>query len=144
MSGIHTIHDARRKARRRLPRLVFDYIDGGAGDEYLRALNEDALERIRLQPRVLVDVSSRSLSKPYLGQHWQLPFGIAPMGMCNLTWTGADNMRAPASDPMFKTTPARRRIIPGNTALVVKKVPLTFKSMTWSQSSSSIIANGNI
>ena len=81
-------------ARRRLPRLMFDYIDGAAGKEIAANLNEQALDAIRLQPRVLVNVENRNLRKRFLGRERSLPFGIAPMCMCNLAWPGADKMLA--------------------------------------------------
>jgi len=55
------------------------------------------LERIRLLPRVLVNVENRRLGKSLFGREWDLPFGVAPMGMCNLTWPGADKMLADAA-----------------------------------------------
>ena len=77
-----------------MPRVMFDYVDGAAGGETAARLNEEDLENIRLTPRVLVNVENRKLSKRLLGQHFDLPFGIAPMGMCNLAWPGADKMLA--------------------------------------------------
>ena len=94
---IHSAKDARRLARRRLPRLVFDFIDGAAGYETTARRNRSALTNIRLQPRVLLDVKSRTLAKTFLGEKMGLPFGIAPMGMCNLAWPGADSMLADAA-----------------------------------------------
>ena len=91
---IFTTGDARRLARRRLPRLVFDFLEGGVGHELALAGNRAALDRIRLQPRVLGDVSRRSLATRFLGNEFGLPFGIAPMGMCNLTHPGADDALA--------------------------------------------------
>ena len=73
---------------------MFDYIDGAAGKEIATNLNEQALDAIRLQPRVLVNVENRDLRKRFLGQERSLPFGIAPMGMCNLAWPAADKMLA--------------------------------------------------
>jgi L-lactate dehydrogenase (cytochrome) len=70
--------------------MMFDFIDGAAGTEAGARLNRAALERIRLQPRVLIDVEGRSLATRLLGQEMGLPFGIAPMGMCALSWPGAD------------------------------------------------------
>ena len=58
MAAIHSYADARRLARRHLPWMVFDYIDGAAGAGSGEAANLAALRDIRLQPRVLVDVSS--------------------------------------------------------------------------------------
>ena len=92
--GIHSAEDARRLARRRLPWMVFDYIDGAAGNEAGAARNRAALDAITLRPRILRDVSARSLAKSVFGVPAQRPFGIAPMGMCNLSGPGADLMLA--------------------------------------------------
>lgn len=93
-SAIHSAEDARRLARRHLPRMVFDYIDGAAGQETGVARNRAALDAISLRPRILRDVSTRSLSTNLFGRFAQRPFGIAPMGMCNLSGPGADLMLA--------------------------------------------------
>jgi len=86
--------DARERARRVLPRLVFDYIDGAAGQEAGEAHNRATLRATQLQPRILRDVRDRRLATTILGQDMNLPFGIAPMGMCNLAWPGADLLLA--------------------------------------------------
>jgi len=93
-SRIHSAEDARRIAKRRLPRMIFDYIDGTAGRETGAARNRAALDSITLRPRILRDVSDRSLATEVLGAPAQRPFGIAPMGMCNLSTPGADLMLA--------------------------------------------------
>ena len=80
-----------------MPRMTFDYIDGSAGDERACALNVEMIEALRILPRVLVNVENRSQQKSLFGETWQLPFGIAPMGMCDLTWPGADAMLARAA-----------------------------------------------
>ncbi len=95
--SILNVEDARKAARKRLPRMIFDYIDGAAGTERLNALNQSVFDTCRLQPRVLVNVENRRLSKTILGQTFDLPFGISPMGMCNLAWPGADFMLADAA-----------------------------------------------
>ena len=92
-----TLDDARATAKRRLPAIIFDYIDGAAGDEIAAGLNRERLERIRLQPRVLLNVENRNMKKTCLGREWDRPFGIAPMGMCDLAWPGADKMLAAAA-----------------------------------------------
>ena len=94
---IHCIKDARQYARKRMPKILFDYVDGAAGSEIAKYHNTEQLDQIRLQPRVLVNVDQRSLKKNFLGRTWNLPFGIAPMGMCNLTCPGADLMLTRAS-----------------------------------------------
>lgn len=95
--NIFSVADARTAAKRRIPKIFFDYVDGAAGSEYACEQNSLLLDRIRLQPRVLVNVENRRLNKSLLDRHWELPFGIAPMGMCNLTWPGADKMLAAAA-----------------------------------------------
>ncbi len=92
-----TLDEARVAAKRRQPAIIFDYIDGAAGNEIAAALNRERLERIRLQPRVLLNVENRNIKKTCLGHEWDRPFGIAPMGMCDLAWPGADKMLAAAA-----------------------------------------------
>ncbi len=93
-SAIHCAEDARRLARRRLPWMVFDYIDGAAGSEVGAARNRAAMDAMTLRPRILRDVSDRSLESSVFGKPAQRPFGIAPMGMCNLSGPGGDLMLA--------------------------------------------------
>ncbi|MDA0221785.1 MAG: alpha-hydroxy acid oxidase [Proteobacteria bacterium] len=86
--------DARRLARRRLPWMVFDYIDGAAGTEQGEALNRQTLQNLRLQPRVLNNVEHRDIGVQVFGKRADLPFGTSPMGMCNLAGPNADMMLA--------------------------------------------------
>ena len=94
---IFSIKDARELSRKRLPKLVFDFIDGASGDEKLAEINSRALDQIRLEPKVLRNVEKRSLKKQVLGYEFDFPFGFAPMGMTNLSWPGADSMLAAES-----------------------------------------------
>ncbi|SVA43968.1 uncharacterized protein METZ01_LOCUS96822, partial [marine metagenome] len=57
----HCLEDFRTAARCRLPRLMFDFIDGAAGSEFSAQSNIDVMNRLRLLPRVLVNVVERSL-----------------------------------------------------------------------------------
>ncbi len=94
MRDIHSSEDARHLARKRLPWMVFDYFDGSAGEGYGEKLNRDSIQRIRLQPSVLNNVENRSLKVQLFGKQAGLPYGISPMGMCNLSTPGADLMLA--------------------------------------------------
>ena len=94
---IHSIDEARMVAKKRVPRLMFDFVDGASGDEKLYENNSIALDQIRLQPKVLRNVEKRIIKKEILGLKYDQPFGFAPMGMCNLTWPGADKMLAKES-----------------------------------------------
>ena len=91
---IHSLEDAKKLAKKRLPKMFFDFVDGAAGDEKLCELNSTALDQIRLEPKVLRNVEKRNLKKKFFEINYDLPFGFAPMGMCNLSWPGADKMLA--------------------------------------------------
>lgn len=86
----HSIEDLRRIAQRRLPRGVFDFFDGGAEDEVTLRDNRAAFERVRLKPRVLVDVQSPDLTTQILGAPAAAPLVIAPTGAIGAGWPGAD------------------------------------------------------
>src|SRR3546814_1752264 len=76
--------DFRRSARQRLPRFLFDYIDGGSyGEDTLRRNTED-LSRIHLRQRVLRDVSNVSLETTWFGKKLSLPVGLAPVGLTGM------------------------------------------------------------
>src|SRR5690349_5602004 len=86
----HSIADLQRMARRRLPRAVSDFIEGGAEDEVTLRRNRDALERIEFSPRIMVDVSARELAVPILGAPAGFPLIVAPTGLAALGWPQAD------------------------------------------------------
>lgn len=96
-SRLFSFEDARKQARRRMPRLVFDYIDGAAGNEKSLKRNIDELEAVCLHPRVLRSVPERELKTDFLGQSFGRPFGVSPMGMCNLACPEADRWLAEAA-----------------------------------------------
>lgn len=79
-----SVADLRLMAKRRLPRSVFEFIDGGAGDERTLRENEGDFGRWRLLPRVGVDVSRRDLSATVLGRPAALPLVLAPTGLAGL------------------------------------------------------------
>lgn len=91
---IHSSEGARLQARGRLPWMVFDYIDGAAGEGHGEAQNRRVLRELQLQPRILNNVEHRRLEVPLFGETAGLPFGVSPMGMCNLSRPGADLMLA--------------------------------------------------
>ena len=76
----YSIGDLRLLARRRLPRAVFDFYDGGAEDERTLAENRSAFDRWRFAPRVLVDVADASSACTLLGSPAGMPAAIAPTG----------------------------------------------------------------
>jgi len=84
LSRSATIEDLRRIARRRLPRGVFDYIDGGAEDELTLAANAAAYRHLTFSPRVLRDVSEVDISSTLLGRPIAYPLILAPTGFTRI------------------------------------------------------------
>lgn len=84
------IADLRLIAKHRLPRAVFEFIDGGSEDEITLRENRAAFERVRLVPRILNNVSSPDVRTTLAGKSAQAPIVIAPMGSCMLAWPQAD------------------------------------------------------
>jgi len=88
------IEDLHRMAKRRLPKIAFDFIEGGVEDELGISRNEAAFRRHRLMPRYLVDVSKRDQSAKLFDRVYASPFGISPTGAAALFRPGADLMLA--------------------------------------------------
>jgi len=91
------IADLRDRAKARLPKILFDWIDGGAGDEQGLRDNQDAFDRYRFIPRYMLDVSGRTQKKELLGRSYDSPFGIAPTGYAGIFRPGADCISAEAA-----------------------------------------------
>lgn len=92
-----SIEDLRQMARTRLPRAVFDFIDGAADDELTLRWNCADFDRIAWRPRVLVDVSKRDCGTTILGTRTSLPLIVAPTGLAALAWPQADAVLAQAA-----------------------------------------------
>jgi L-lactate dehydrogenase (cytochrome) len=80
----HSIGDLRALAARRAPRAVFDYVDGGAGDEVSATRAREAFRRVEFHPRVLRDVSRVSPSTTILGESAAMPLVLAPTGFTRM------------------------------------------------------------
>lgn len=91
------LHDFRVLAQRRLPKIAFDFIDGGADDELGMLRNREAFSTYQLLPRYLIDVTHRDQSVELFGRRYASPIGISPTGMAGLFRTGADAMLAGAA-----------------------------------------------
>lgn len=90
MSKAFNVEGFRDEARRRLPRMVFDYLEGGADDECGLARNRTAFRQWAFQPRRLVNVATRDLSIELLGRPQPLPFLVAPTGLNGVFWPKGD------------------------------------------------------
>jgi L-lactate dehydrogenase (cytochrome) len=82
-----TIYDLRTKAKRRVPKAVFDYTDGSADGEMSLQRARIAFENVEFQPRVLRDVSNVDLRADVLGRRSNFPVGIAPTGFTRMMHT---------------------------------------------------------
>lgn len=93
-----SIDDYRELARRRLPRQIFDMVDGGAYEETTLRANRADLAALRLRQRVLVDVSRRETSVNVLGRRLSLPVILAPIGLAGLAGRRAEVQGARAAE----------------------------------------------
>ncbi|ORA32819.1 alpha-hydroxy acid oxidase [Mycobacterium aquaticum] len=99
LEACKTLEDLHRLARRRLPRPVADYVDGGADEELSLADNVAAFRRWRFTPSVLIDVADVDTSTTLLGHHSALPLGLAP--------TGYTRMISPLGEPAVAAAAGR-------------------------------------
>ena len=90
MKKLVNVADFRASAKARLPKMVFDYLEGGAEDEIGLRHNQDAFKKIKFQPRRLVDVSSRNTQVNILGKTASAPLVIAPTGLNGILWPQGD------------------------------------------------------
>lgn len=84
------IADLAMLARRRLPKVIFDFMDGGAEDEVTLRGNRQGFERYRFRPRLLIGNAKRDLSVTLFGEKFALPFLIGPTGLNGIHWQGGD------------------------------------------------------
>ena len=91
------IEDLRRAAKRRLPRVVFDYIDGGAEDEWTLRANCRAFETVTLRPRCAVATPVCDLRTTVLGTSLSIPVILAPVGSCRLMYPRGEEAAARAA-----------------------------------------------
>jgi L-lactate dehydrogenase (cytochrome) len=98
MPIITNIEDLRRIARRKLPRVIYDYVESGSYDELTLKANRDDLDAIRLRQRVLIDVSKVSLATSMLGEPVSMPLAIAPTGLAGLVHGDGEMLAARAAE----------------------------------------------
>src|SRR5262249_24353445 len=79
-----SVSDYRALAERRLPRQLFDYVDGGSYQERTLAANVAAFESIDLRQRVLRNVAGLDTSREIFGERWTMPLALAPVGYAGM------------------------------------------------------------
>ena len=126
------IDDLRRLARRRLPAVVFAYIDGGAEDEVTLRENVEAFRAIAFRPRQCVAVPKCDLRTTVLGTELSVPFMLAPVGFCRMFYPRGEFVAAREAPEIVDVEDARERdgasqarfgshgsVYPGSTGRVV-------------------------
>ncbi|QSR35322.1 mandelate dehydrogenase [Marinobacterium iners] len=83
-------NDYRRAAKSKLPKMVFDYLEGGADNEVGLQHNLSEIEKIKFAPKRLLDVGSRNISRTILGKSQQAPFAVAPTGLNGMFSSNGD------------------------------------------------------
>jgi isopentenyl diphosphate isomerase/L-lactate dehydrogenase-like FMN-dependent dehydrogenase len=91
------IEDLRQRARRRLPRTIFDFVDGGSQDELSLHANRTDFQKLAFLPRVLTDVSVRDQSTTVLGETLSSPLIIAPTGLAGVLRRDGEALEARAA-----------------------------------------------
>jgi len=128
MNGPATVADLRALARRRIPRFLFDYVDGGSFGEVTLARNMAALADVRLRQRVLRDVSNIDLSTELFGQKLAMPLMLAPVGMAGMLShrgeTRAVRAAAQAGVPLILSTTS---VCPIEEVAAASSVPFWFQ-----------------
>ena len=94
LSQVVNIADLRRMAKRRLPPVIFDYIDGGAEDEITLRANERVFADVTFRPRQCVDAPTPDLQTRVLGTTLDVPFLLAPLGFCRMFYPRGESVAA--------------------------------------------------
>jgi L-lactate dehydrogenase (cytochrome) len=108
------IDDLRRRARLRVPRFAFDFVDGGANGEDCIERNIAAFRAVELLPRYCIDGKGVSTEVELFGRRYAAPIGVSPMGSPGLMWPGAEKLLAAEAQrariPFVLATPANASI----------------------------------
>ena len=98
MTVITNIEDLRALAKRRVPRMFYDYADSGSWTEGTYRANQAAFARLRLRQRVAVNIESRSLRTQMVGQDVAMPVALAPTGLTGMQHADGEILAARAAE----------------------------------------------
>jgi L-lactate dehydrogenase (cytochrome) len=90
--------DLRQKAKNKVPRFAFEYLDGGCNEDVNLHKNTNVLHTVELKPRYLLEHEGSSMKTSLFGHEYDAPFGIAPVGLQGLMWPGAPEILAKAAN----------------------------------------------
>lgn len=97
LSNFPAIEDLRERARRRIPRFAFEYLDGGCNEDVNLHKNTADIRAVELKPFYLGQFAGADLKTELFGEVYDAPFGIAPVGLQGLMWPGAPEILARAA-----------------------------------------------
>lgn len=97
MSTVLEIADLKKLARRRVPKMFFDYADSGAWTESTYRANKSDFAKIKLRQRVLVDMTDRSLATTMIGQNVTMPVALSPTGLAGMQHADGEILAAQAA-----------------------------------------------
>lgn len=89
-----SMEDLRRRARRRMPRVAWEFLDSGTGAETALKRNRERMDAVVMVPRMMRGARHPSTAAPLLGREWTAPFGVAPVGLQSLMWPGIEKALA--------------------------------------------------
>ena len=92
-----SVPDLRARAKRKIPKFAFEYLDGGCNDDVNLKKNTDRIRAVELKPKYLVDYTPPSLKTKLFGHTYDAPFGISPVGLQGLMWPKSPEILAKAA-----------------------------------------------
>mgnify|MGYP001299547303 FL=1 len=92
-----SVPDLRARAKRKIPKFAFEYLDGGCNDDVNLKKNTDRIRAVELKPKYLVDYTPPSLKTKLFGHTYDAPFGISPVGLQGLMWPKSPEILARAA-----------------------------------------------
>ena len=92
-----SIEDLRAKAKKRIPKFAFEYLDGGCNEDISLYKNTDELRKVEMKPRYLVPFQGANLKTELFGHQYDAPFGISPVGLQGLMWPKSPEILAKAA-----------------------------------------------
>ena len=98
MKSVLTVAEMKERARRRVPKMFFDYADSGAWTESTYRNNYTDFEKIKLRQRVLVDMTGRSLETTMVGQKVRMPVALSPTGLTGMQHADGEMLAAQAAE----------------------------------------------
>ena len=91
------IEDLRAKAKKRIPKFAFEYLDGGCNEDISLFKNTQELRKVEMKPRYLVPFRGANLKTELFGHEYDAPFGISPVGLQGLMWPKSPEILAKAA-----------------------------------------------